>query len=117
MTREEIIRIARGAGLLRMTPIPDDSEFVAELERFAALVISHHVKETRVKPTASQLEIFQQLAYQHGGIGDLCGTEFEFANLVAAHEREACAKMFDGEVWAYDYREIAAAIRARGEKS
>ncbi len=32
-----------------------------------------------------------------------------------ASEREACAKMFDGEVWAYDYREIAAAIRARGE--
>jgi hypothetical protein len=36
------------------------------------------------------------------------------AQAVAA-EREACAKMFDGEVWAYDYREIAAAIRARGE--
>ena len=31
-------------------------------------------------------------------------------------EREACAKLFDGEIWAYDYREIAAAIRARGEK-
>ncbi len=30
-------------------------------------------------------------------------------------EREACAKLFDGEVWAYDYREIAAAIRARRE--
>jgi hypothetical protein len=30
-------------------------------------------------------------------------------------EREACAKMFDGEVWAYDYREIAEAIRARGK--
>lgn len=43
--------------------------------------------------------------------------EFErFAALVAAAEREACAKMFDGEVWAYDYREIAAAIRARGER-
>ena len=39
-----------------------------------------------------------------------------FAALVAAVEREACAKMFDGEVWAYDYREIAAAIRARGEQ-
>jgi len=31
-------------------------------------------------------------------------------------EREACAKLFDGEVWAYDYREIAAAIRARGKQ-
>jgi hypothetical protein len=39
-----------------------------------------------------------------------------FAELVAAAEREACAKMFDGDVWAYDYREIAAAIRARNEK-
>jgi hypothetical protein len=41
----------------------------------------------------------------------------EFAKLVAAKEREACAKMFDGAVWAYDYREIAAAIRARGEQA
>lgn len=31
-------------------------------------------------------------------------------------EREAIAKMFDGKVWSYDYREIAAAIRARSEK-
>ena len=40
---------------------------------------------------------------------------YKFAKLVAAKEREACAKMFDGAVWAYDYREIAAKIRARGE--
>jgi hypothetical protein len=36
-----------------------------------------------------------------------------------AAEREAIARMFDGAVWGYDYREIAAAIRARrarGEK-
>ena len=39
-----------------------------------------------------------------------------FAALVAAAERKACAKMFDGEVWAYDYREIAKAIRARGHE-
>jgi len=42
-------------------------------------------------------------------------TRYHFAKLVAAKEREACAKMFDGAVWAYDYREIAAKIRARGE--
>jgi hypothetical protein len=30
-------------------------------------------------------------------------------------EREACAKLFDAEVWSYDYREIAAAIRGRTE--
>ena len=44
---------------------------------------------------------------------------YALCNLVeeqsAAAEREACAKLFDGEVWAYDYREIAAAIRARGQ--
>lgn len=39
-----------------------------------------------------------------------------FAALGAAAEREAIAKKFDGPVWSYDYREIAAAIRARGEK-
>jgi hypothetical protein len=37
------------------------------------------------------------------------------ASLVAAAERETIAKKFDGPVWSYDYREIAAAIRARGE--
>lgn len=49
--------------------------------------------------------------------GRLVYTIADAGNLVAiavAAEREAIAKMFDGEVWAYDYREIAAAIRARG---
>ena len=32
------------------------------------------------------------------------------------NEREAIAKLFDGKVWSYDYREIAAAIRARGQE-
>ena len=40
-----------------------------------------------------------------------------FAELIAKAEREEIAKMFDGHVWAYDYREIAKAIRAReGQK-
>ena len=35
-----------------------------------------------------------------------------FADLVAAHEREACAKMFDNQnIWD---EEVAIAIRARG---
>lgn len=44
------------------------------------------------------------------------------AELIAAEaqrrvetERENIARMFDGAVWSYDYREIAAAIRARGK--
>lgn len=40
----------------------------------------------------------------------------EQAQKEVAAEREACARLFDGAVWSYDYREIAAAIRARGEK-
>ena len=40
---------------------------------------------------------------------------WRLCELVAAAEREEIAKMFDGKVWSYDYREIAAAIRARGQ--
>lgn len=47
MTREEIIRVARGAGLLRLTPIPGDSEFVADLERFAAIIEQRAVAAER----------------------------------------------------------------------
>ncbi len=43
------------------------------------------------------------------------GSLRRFAALVAAAEREAIAKRFDGPVWSYDYREIAATIRARGQ--
>ena len=45
-------------------------------------------------------------------------TEFleRFANLVAAKEREACAKVADG--WPdYDVQGLAEAIRARGEQA
>lgn len=79
MTLDDIISMAREADLLVTTPIPDDSVFVADLARFAALV--------------------------------------------AAAEREACARLCDrvgydheveqGAVLAFD---LAIAIRARGEK-
>ena len=36
-----------------------------------------------------------------------------FAKLVAAHEREACAKIFDRPEWNED---VAAIIRARGQQ-
>jgi hypothetical protein len=44
--------------------------------------------------------------------------EFEcFANLVAAAEREACAKLCEEAHWSLDDRnEYAAAIRARGQQ-
>jgi hypothetical protein len=38
MNRDDIIRMAREADLLVTTPISEDSVFVADLERFAALV-------------------------------------------------------------------------------
>ena len=47
---------------------------------------------------------FAELVYMKGydaGVEDGC---------------EECAKLFDKEVWSYDYREIAAAIRARGNQ-
>ena len=86
MTRDDIISMAREAGLL-------PGEYTGGLEVFAALVISHHVKETRPKVSDSMEKWLQQIAYQHGGIGDLSRTEMEFGAMVAA-----------------------AAIRARGEK-
>lgn len=52
------------------------------------------------------------------GVVDIIGLDgfANFAAFVAAAEREACAKLFDKEVWSYDYREIAAAIRSRGNQ-
>jgi hypothetical protein len=49
-------------------------------------------------------------------LSDLYPRLERFAALVAAAEREAIAQKFDGPVWSYDYREIAAAIRARGQE-
>lgn len=45
-----------------------------------------------------------------------CGEEvFKFANLVAAAERESCAKVCDG--WPdYNVQGLAEAIRARGQE-
>ena len=78
MTRDDIIRMAQEADLLVLAQIPDDSVFVADIERFAALV--------------------------------------------AAAEREACAKVVEGfpceccwpEGAISVAEEFAAAIRARG---
>jgi len=78
MTRDDVIRMAREADLLVTTPISEDSVFVADLERFAALV--------------------------------------------AAQEREACAKVCDDQhdkartsTGAARANACAAAIRARGQ--
>jgi hypothetical protein len=59
---------------------------------------------------------------------DICVELDDFAKLVAQHEREACAKVCDNRVTAYQYatdvwaqehideaRHLAKAIRARGQ--
>lgn len=119
MTRDEIIKLAREADIDPYDMCEDPRIATNNLIRFTALVVSRHVKETRPKPGGFEREWLQQIAYQHGGIGDLCETEFEFGAMVAATEREACAQAaLDAPIKTarQDQREAcAAAIRARGE--
>jgi hypothetical protein len=114
MNREDIIRMAQKAGYGPSLSVLH----VHALERFAALVISHHVKETRPEVSDSMATWLQQIAYQHGGIGDLSSTEMEFGAMVAAAEREACAKVCERLPAQQDIDvrdQCAAAIRARGD--
>jgi hypothetical protein len=61
-----------------------------------------------------------KMAHEAGfadGVAEIVGLEgfANFANLVAKHEREECAKVaFDGYDQRFDGDEIGAAIRARG---
>ena len=120
MSRDEIIKMAESCSAPEWWEGRQDAWHMGlDLERFAALVVSHHVKETRPKPDDSERKWLQQIAYQHGGIGDLCETEFEFGALVAEAEREACAKVCEGVLWPDSKQwaqDFAAAIRARGDK-
>ena len=94
MTREDIIRMAREAGICIGDSIllPARNGQVEALERFAKLVAAH-VRETEFKPDWNN---FQQ--------GFLTG---------AAEEREACAQICEAEglLWGKHY---ANAIRKRG---
>ena len=107
MTRDEINRMAREAGMERIVAIAFDGTQTVEmarfelLDRFAALVAAH-VRETEFKPDWNN--------YQQGLIDG------------AAEERKACATV----VWAtpepddvaISHREaIVKAIRARGGKA
>lgn len=102
MTRDDIIAMAREAGLIYWTHNRwwmDAGEFGEEIERFAALVAAH-IRETEFKPDWNN--------YRQG-----------FAD-GAAEEREACAKvcesLFDMEDDSCNKAEqCAAAVRARGQ--
>lgn len=116
MTRDDIIAMAQEAGAHRShDPELWDIWEIRDtgLERFASLVISHHVKESRPKPDSTQRKWLQAIAYQHGGIGDLCETELEFGAMVAAAERAACIEACN-TVDLKGADECIAAIQARG---
>ena len=108
MDREDIIRMAREAGL-----DPDLWNYTDAFERFAALVAKHE----REKLAAWMIE--RGYATGHGDtIKDLL-KELEWQ--IAEREREACAKVCDvlavHPEYASDITKVAAqAIRARGEK-
>ena len=92
MTKDDILTMASESYCWRINLSSDRTASLARLQRFAELVAAKERNRTWTQ--------------DHW-------TEYERS--IAAEEREACAKLFDGEVWAYDYREIAAAIRARGQ--
>ena len=81
-----------------------EADLIATIEQRDAL---QH-KETKMDKELIKL-IEENGLTLHGDI------EF-FAHLVAERERKACVEMFDDEVCFYDYLEIAAKIRARGEQ-
>ena len=93
MTRDDIIRMARDAGLLVVTPIPDDSVFVADLARFAGLVYESVFRDANLAASRTILDA------------------------AVLTEREACAKTV--EIFDKTFQTgggIAGSIRARGDK-
>ena len=94
MTREDIIRMAREAGIdAERDTLCRYEGFVEPLERFAALVAKH---------TLANIDPSSFMSWQEGYAAG------------AAAEREACAKVCEAEglLWGQRY---AAVIRARGE--
>jgi hypothetical protein len=127
MTQEDIIKLAREAGLYVGRNISGvqlvGSSYeeggllvhlaVEELERFAALVAAHE----REKVAAWMMS--QGYATGHGDTVEDLLKELEWQ--IAEREREACAKVCDvlavHPEYASDITKVAAqAIRARGEK-
>ena len=111
MERDEIIRMAREAGLQsgRITIIPCEplafvpsvsaTDFLAKLQRFAALVEAAATEKANERANASWASMCEKMV---------------------AAEREACAKVCDSRYMGDNNREdmeakrCAAAIRARG---
>lgn len=114
MNKEDVIRMAREAGILEPIDLLKSNQWqqdtIRELERFAALVAAH-VRETEFKPDWNN---YRQ------GLAD-----------GAAEEREACAMVCDAEARMHESLDVngrsrhledaavaktcAAAIRARNQ--
>jgi len=98
MTRDDIIRMAREAGLNLYVNDVTEEPYAVILERFASLVAAH---------TLSNIDPSRFMSWQEGYAAG------------AAAEREACAKVCENTDFDSDadfYRpDFAAAIRARGE--
>jgi hypothetical protein len=128
MTRDDIIRLAREAGFIRVVAIEEGGAVtttvapIEELERFAALVAAAE----REKVAAWMIE--RSYATGHGDTVEDLLKELEWQ--IKEREREACAKVCEGIRYsgycppedgaAPDYynsaaAECAATIRARGD--
>jgi hypothetical protein len=103
VTKDDIIRMAREAGSI-------DSEDVIETV-YAAFAAAEAEKWARDTKVGIPTETMEQEFSAHHRRGYEAGKALIPAAVAA--EREAIAQKFDGPVWSYDYREIAAAIRAR----
>jgi hypothetical protein len=105
MTQDEIIRMAREAGLIQYVQVEKTCVSNA-LERFAALVAAH----TTQTLTKAHEDAFQSYVDQAKADRELEALAARLA------EREECAKVCDERERAnlYGVKECAAAIRARG---
>ena len=116
MTQDEIIRMAREAGLIcesrPVTAWIESTDLTPYLTRFAAIVAAHANQEY----IDSVYEQHRETMFSNKDLGML-------VDAVKA-EREACAKVCDELKATYEldglngtksYHEAAAAIRARGE--
>lgn len=115
MERDEVLRLAREAGVFESVPLPQ----LLPLERFAALVaaaerIKHQAGIQRLTTLANTAEKWRGIAMARDGDGR---TVQEVQAEAVAAEREACAKVCDEQASEPECPEraayCAAAIRAR----
>jgi len=130
MTRDDIIRMAREAHMHHMAW---DDDYIEGTERFAALIAAAEqrpISDVTEAVTKTVIEVEKLLCVKLGRQWQPAGMSIqtlvdELAALVAAAEREACAKACEWEAakleqWpqrdVLTVRACAAAIRARGEQ-